>query len=73
MAEDAIVWRLDQILKLLASIVTKEDETEEAKILRLASIGLKFNEIANILRIEAERVAEVSIEDGLKNVGKKDK
>ncbi len=57
--EDVVEKRLNQITRLLALIVTKEDATKKEKVLKLASLGFDSADIAEILNMETPRVSEI--------------
>jgi len=57
--EKVLEKRLNQIVKLLAFIVTKDDKTNKDKAVKLINIGLESDEIAEALGIEVSRVREI--------------
>ncbi len=71
MAEDDILKKLNQIAKLLAIIVTKGEETQKEKVLKLDELGFEPYEIAEILGMEKQRVHEIRSKEKSKRVKKK--
>lgn len=69
--EKHIEKRLDQIVRILALNVTKDDKKDKDKVLKLTKMGFNTKEIAEILGIGANEIVKIHLVDVLDNEKKK--
>jgi len=71
MNEKNIERRLDQIVRILALIVTKDEKDNKIKVLKLTSMGFNNEETSEILGLDIKDVVKVHLNDVLDSDKKK--